>query len=73
MSGVIHKCNESHIWLEDVVPSCISVARDCSILLCWASRVTMDALLNPTSVNPVFSFWRRFSVALESIISVDGN
>lgn len=50
MSGIIHKCNESHIWLGDAVPSCISVARDSSILLCCATWVTMDALL--ASVNP---------------------
>lgn len=52
MSGIIHKCNESHIWLGEAVPSCISVARDCSILLCWATWVTMDALLSLMSVNP---------------------
>lgn len=51
MSGMIHKCNESHIWLGDAVLSCISVARDCSILLCWATWVTIDALLNLVSVN----------------------
>lgn len=52
MSGIIHKCNESHIWLGDAVPSYISVARDCSILLCRATWVTMDALLSLMSVNP---------------------
>jgi len=52
MSGIIHKHNESHIWLGDAIPSCISVAGDCSILLCWVTGVTVDALLNLVYVNP---------------------
>lgn len=52
MSGIIQKCNESHIWLGDAVSSYISVARDCSILLCWATWVKMGVLLNLMSANP---------------------
>lgn len=73
MSGIIHKCNESHIWLGNAVPSCISVARDGSILSCWATWLTMDALLNLVSVNPGVLLLEKISVTFESIISADGN
>lgn len=71
MSGIIHRCNESHIWLEDAVPSCISVARDCSILLWWATWVTMDAFVH-LLLTLAFSFWRRFRITFGSVTSVGG-